>query len=235
MILIMTICICSCGAPSDDISNADSSLEQEENTNIPNEDTDIPNENINTPNDSSPEPQEESKPSPHTHSYSSSVIQDASCTQDGSIQYICSCGDSYTEYIPALGHSFSQGICSRCGVDAVNLCSVSSIYCPDRLTYHYINPAGIEIESHPIKNLSVTDVYFAHQGDDIILHLTLNGTVSSNVADGDGFGYVTLGGDRSGQITIPASSTKSYSHEFFFTNITPGSYSISIDDFYHYS
>lgn len=43
----------------------------------------------------------------HTHSYTAKVTKAATCTETGIKTYTCSCGDSYTETIPALGHSFS--------------------------------------------------------------------------------------------------------------------------------
>ena len=39
----------------------------------------------------------------HKHTYSSQITQ-ATCTQKGLITYTCSCGKSYTEEIPELGH-----------------------------------------------------------------------------------------------------------------------------------
>ena len=67
---------------------------------------------------------------PHEHSYSGSVTKEATCTDTGVRTYTCSCGDSYTETIPALGHHYvssvtkqpttsSEGVmtytCDRCG------------------------------------------------------------------------------------------------------------------------
>ena len=65
----------------------------------------------------------------HTHSYTSSVTKAATCTDTGVLTYSCSCGDSYTEAIAALGHSYSTTAtaatcteagktvkaCTRCG------------------------------------------------------------------------------------------------------------------------
>ena len=42
----------------------------------------------------------------HTHNYSSSITKEAACTAEGEKTYTCECGHSYTESIPALGHSF---------------------------------------------------------------------------------------------------------------------------------
>ncbi|MBE6686945.1 MAG: hypothetical protein E7591_06900 [Ruminococcaceae bacterium] len=65
----------------------------------------------------------------HTHTYTSSVTTAATCTSAGVRTYRCSCGDSYTEAIAALGHSYTSSVteatcttdgytsymCSRCG------------------------------------------------------------------------------------------------------------------------
>ena len=40
----------------------------------------------------------------HEHSYTKTVISNATCTTAGTVKYTCSCGDSYTETIPATGH-----------------------------------------------------------------------------------------------------------------------------------
>ena len=40
----------------------------------------------------------------HTHSYTSTVTKDASCTETGLITYICECGDSYTEDVAKVAH-----------------------------------------------------------------------------------------------------------------------------------
>ena len=42
----------------------------------------------------------------HTHSYTSSVTKAATCTEAGVKTYTCSCGDSYTEAIAAIGHNY---------------------------------------------------------------------------------------------------------------------------------
>lgn len=67
--------------------------------------------------------------SAHTHSYSSAVTKQATCTEQGLRTYTCSCGNSYTEAIAAIGHSYKNTIiaptsdnhgytlheCSKCG------------------------------------------------------------------------------------------------------------------------
>ncbi|HBA70541.1 MAG TPA: hypothetical protein DCZ40_14480, partial [Lachnospiraceae bacterium] len=56
-------------------------------------------------------------PPSHTHNYASSVTRQASCTEKGIQTYSCSCGDSYSEEIPALGHDMADGKCRRCGYE----------------------------------------------------------------------------------------------------------------------
>ena len=62
----------------------------------------------------------------HTHSYTSSVTKAATCTETGVRTYRCSCGDSYTESIAALGHSYTttttQPTCTEAG-KTVTTCS----------------------------------------------------------------------------------------------------------------
>lgn len=43
------------------------------------------------------------------HDYEASVIAEATCTADGEKKFVCAtCGDTYTETIPATGHSFGE-------------------------------------------------------------------------------------------------------------------------------
>ena len=46
----------------------------------------------------------------HTHSYTAAVVTPADCTTDGVMVYTCSCGDSYSESIPALGHEYKYNV-----------------------------------------------------------------------------------------------------------------------------
>lgn len=43
---------------------------------------------------------------PHTHSYSSEITQASTCVMPGVKTFSCSCGDSYTQSVPASGHSW---------------------------------------------------------------------------------------------------------------------------------
>ncbi len=54
------------------------------------------------------------------HSYTS-VVTDPTCTEPGCIVYTCDCGETYTEEIPALGHDYVDGSCTRCGAVEVGV------------------------------------------------------------------------------------------------------------------
>ena len=49
----------------------------------------------------------------HEHSYTKTVLSNATCTTAGIVKYTCSCGDSYTETIPATGHKSSGWIVDK--------------------------------------------------------------------------------------------------------------------------
>lgn len=51
----------------------------------------------------------------HTHSYTAAVTTAATCETAGVRTYTCSCGDTYTEEIPATGHDYADGTCTVCG------------------------------------------------------------------------------------------------------------------------
>ena len=44
----------------------------------------------------------------HNHSYTSAVTKEPTCTEKGTRTFTCSCGDSYTEPVDALGHSYKS-------------------------------------------------------------------------------------------------------------------------------
>ena len=68
-------------------------------------------------------------PGGHTHIYHEVSTTPAGCTEEGIETYRCACGDTYTEYLPALGHKYVENktpatlqnsggvkrICSVCG------------------------------------------------------------------------------------------------------------------------
>ena len=61
---------------------------------------------------------ESSEVEPHTHTYTSTVTTEPTCTTDGETTYTCTiCGDTYTEPIPATGEHVdadNNGYCDAC-------------------------------------------------------------------------------------------------------------------------
>ena len=54
-------------------------------------------------------------PDYHAHNYTG-VVTAPTCTAQGYTTYTCTCGDSYVgSYTNALGHSYANGVCDRCG------------------------------------------------------------------------------------------------------------------------
>ena len=54
-----------------------------------------------------PTPEPTPTPTPHTHQYAETRTE-PTCTSDGQIVYICSCGDTYTTPLPAIGHDWVE-------------------------------------------------------------------------------------------------------------------------------
>ena len=52
---------------------------------------------------------------PHTHEYRSAVTTQPGCESEGVKTFTCSCGDSYTKTVAAIGHSYADGTCANCG------------------------------------------------------------------------------------------------------------------------
>lgn len=46
--------------------------------------------------------------SPHTHNYVATITKEATCAETGLKTFTCTCGDSYTELVPALGHNYAS-------------------------------------------------------------------------------------------------------------------------------
>ncbi len=61
---------------------------------------------------------ESSEVKPHTHTYTATVTTKPACTKPGETTYTCTCGDTYTETIPATGNHVddnNDGKCDTCG------------------------------------------------------------------------------------------------------------------------
>lgn len=54
-----------------------------------------------------------SSSSVHTHKYSAKITTAATCEKAGVKTYTCSCGDSYTEPVPATGHTYGEWVTTK--------------------------------------------------------------------------------------------------------------------------
>lgn len=70
----------------------------------------------------------------HKHSYSSQITTEPTCIETGVITYRCSCGDSYTESIPALNHSYTSTITKEPTTEEEGERTYSCIRCGDSYT-----------------------------------------------------------------------------------------------------
>ena len=81
----------------------------------------------------------------HTHSYTSSITEEATCTKTGIKTYTCACGDSYTEIIPMIPHSYSDSVtkeatCTEAGVKTYSCtCGDSYTEAIVALGHSYVN------------------------------------------------------------------------------------------------
>ncbi len=94
-----------------------------------------------------PKPPEEE----HIHDYIAAVVKEASCTEAGTKEYVCSCGDRYTEDISAYGHSYQGEVTEQPTVSAEGEMAYTCSRCGDTYTepIDRIEDASSEPESRP--------------------------------------------------------------------------------------
>lgn len=63
---------------------------------------------IDTQGNTVQESVEEVTEAPHVHAYAEEILAEATCETLGTKKYSCQCGDSYTEEISAVGHTFLE-------------------------------------------------------------------------------------------------------------------------------
>lgn len=93
----------------------------------------------------------------HSHSYSEVSSVAATCISDGSRDYECSCGKSYSETIPATGHSWESATCTEpktcsvCGATEGSAAGhnygggTTCIVCGHKLTMTFTGNVGSEV------------------------------------------------------------------------------------------
>lgn len=130
--------------------------------------------------------------SKHSHSYSEVSSVAATCTSDGSRDYKCSCGKSYSEAIPATGHSWKSATCtepktcSACGAtegaaaghnyDGGTTCTV----CGHKLTMTFTGNVGSEVVlkdklhfgEQTVASIIVDDIVTSYDGSCVYIYCT---------------------------------------------------------------
>lgn len=91
-----------------DEDNTSTNTETQKDSTTTNNSSTTPKQNTSTNSGGSKENTTPKQEQPtHTHSYTSSVTKNPTCTEEGVRTYICTCGDSYTEPIAKTGHQWT--------------------------------------------------------------------------------------------------------------------------------
>ena len=98
-------------------------------------------------------PVREFKTGGHSHSYSEKITEEPTCTANGTKIYTCSCGKSYSETIPATGHTYASATCTK-----PKTCKVCKATSGEALGHSYKSgsctrckhtPTGVKIKIQP--------------------------------------------------------------------------------------
>lgn len=139
----------------------------------------------------------------HVHNYETRVVQKVSCGVVGIKEYVCSCGDSYTEKTSALEHSWSNWVlveypttekegreekkCSRCGKVVSNAVEKLPILATQedaeeiaKLIVQYINEYRSEIGSGPMTMMEGCNEYAKLRSE----QMAAKNKAEHNVSDG---------------------------------------------------
>lgn len=77
---------------------------------------------------------EEPTETQHSHSYAENITTKVSCETDGIKTFVCECGDSYTETIPANGHSFGEYVYNNDATISADGTETASCACGEKKT-----------------------------------------------------------------------------------------------------
>ncbi len=141
------------------------------------------------------------------HSYTESITTPAGCESEGTKTYTCTCGDSYTESIPAVGHSLTTTVVEA-GAHTLGTTTVTCSGCDyEQITYTdatdgliiYVDPAaqnsGNGTEQSPFNSYAAAFEYADGQFDATVILLgTVSFTESFNEPEHAGAYVITGGG-----------------------------------------
>lgn len=105
-ILLVLICCMQLIGCGPETAPEDTQTTGTQATTLPEETTTVPEETT-LPEETTTVPEETIEATEHTHAYEKVITVQASCTKEGTATFTCACGDSFTEKVAALGHSYS--------------------------------------------------------------------------------------------------------------------------------
>ena len=135
----------------------------------------------------------------HAHAYTEKVTKAATCTENGVRTYTCSCGDTYTEDIPATGHSY---ICTETDDSYVYICE----NCGDTYTEEKLPTVEVNLQVGETYTFTTADATITKAIDTAVASMkvtTVKGGYRQVSALEDGQ-YLLVSG---GRMLTPTSST----------------------------
>lgn len=133
--------------------------------------------------------------SSHTHSYTAKVTKEATCTTEGERIYTCTCGDRYTETIPATGHSESAWIIDKAATAIENGSKHTECTTCGKVIKTEVIPATGEVSDRKETVIFTGSAKTSGWGQAITLSTTKEGgSFDSSVIEKDGYFEVQFKG-----------------------------------------
>lgn len=134
--------------------------------------------------------------SSHTHSYTAKVTKEATCITEGERIYTCTCGDRYTETIPATGHSESAWIIDKAATAIENGSKHTECTTCGKVIKTEVIPATGEVSDRKETVIFTGSAKTSGWGQAITLSTTKEGgSFDSSVIEKDGYFEVQFKGD----------------------------------------
>lgn len=134
--------------------------------------------------------------SSHTHSYTAKVTKEATCTTEGERIYTCTCGDRYTETIPATGHSESAWIIDKAATATENGSKHTECTTCGKVLKTEVIPATGEVSGKKETVIFTGSAKTSGWGQAITLSTTKEGgSFDSSIIEKDGYFEVQFKGD----------------------------------------
>lgn len=133
--------------------------------------------------------------SSHTHSYTAKVTKEATCITEGERIYTCTCGDRYTETIPAKGHSESAWIIDKAATAIENGSKHTECTTCGKVIKTEVIPATGEVSDRKETVIFTGSAKTSGWGQAITLSTTKEGgSFDSSIIEKDGYFEVQFKG-----------------------------------------